>query len=410
MRLPFHYWNRLPEDLARNVWIILAVVVIGRSFLMNDERHAGIYHVYTTGGENWAAGRNVYPAVDGPDVFRYAPGIAAAFVPFSMTSLQAGSFVFRLLSVAFVLHAAIVWVRSNPGGLAAGGRSRAVFLLLLAPLVAWDLVAGQTNALIGAFMLRAADDAGRGRWWRAAAWMVPPCLLKLYPIAFALLLIAVHLRPLWWRFPVALAVGVALPFLFQEPGYVARQYAAWGRLVASDDGRQGAAVSSPYRDVRSLFRTHGFPIPAAVFVAIQLGGAALAAALCLAGTPEQRRWRAVALGGIWMTVIGPATEGITYSIAGPALAWCAVGVMRRHPGWVVRVLVWSGYLLLASSFVAYMFPFGSAYNALGVAPLGGLLFAVGYLMMELNQLAVSSRVRRLRLKLRVKATARGPES
>ena len=165
-------------------------------------------------------------------------------------------------------------------------------------------------------------------------------------------------------------------------------------------------MSSPYRDVRSLFRTWGNPIPAGVFLAVQLAGAALAGALCLFGTVEQRRWRAVALGGIWMTLLGPATEGITYSIAGPALAWCAVGVLRQHPGWIVRVLVWAGYALLASSFLAYLFPFGGAYNALGVAPAGGLLFALGVGAMELNRIDVSGRVRRFQVNLRIQKARR----
>lgn len=396
---PLRFWTI--QAWALTVWFVVAFAVAGRSALATHPRHAGIYPVYAKAGDDWAAGRTVYPAADGFDIFRYAPVFAAGFVPLSVLPLELGSLVWRVCSCGLVLYAAAVWVRSNPAGFAPGSRARSAFLILLAPLVTWDLVAGQTNAVIAALILLAATDAGRGRWWRAAAWLVPACLLKLFPVAFALLLVAAHPRQLWWRFPVALAVGLVSPFLLQHPTYVAQQYPAWVRTVLADDGRQGWAVGLSYRDVRWLVRVWGGEIPAKAFLAAQLVGAALAAAACLVGTAADRRWRAVGLGAVWMTVLGPATEGVTYALLGPALAWSAHAVSRHNPGWVVRGLTWGGYYLLASGFMAYVFPFGVAYNSLGVQPAGGLLFALGFVGHEFVRCEVAAQVRR-----RISATRR----
>ena len=389
---PLRRWT--PQAWALAVWLVVFAAVAGRAALAGHPRHAGIYPVYAKAGGDWAAGRGVYPAADGFDVFRYAPVFAAGFAPLAALPVALGSLVWRVGTVGLVLSAAATWARSGPAGAAAGSRARSAFLILVAPLVAWDMACGQTNAAIGATMLLAATAAGRGRWWRAAAWLAPACLLKLYPVAFALLLVAAHPRPLWWRLPIAVLAGLALPFLLQRPAYVAGQYADWARTVLADDGRQGWAVGMSYRDVRMVFRVWGEPLAPGAFLALQLGGAAAAAASCCFGAAGGRRWRAVGLGGAWMTVLGPATEGVTYAIAGPALAWGVVAVTLRDPGRAVRGLVWGGYALVASGYLAYLFPFGGGYNELGVQPAGGVLFTLGFVGLELGRIDGAPATRR----------------
>ena len=47
------------------------------------------------------------------------------------------------------------------------------------------------------------------RWNLAAAFLAGACLLKIYPLAIALLLIVAYPRPLGWRFVLAVGVGLA---------------------------------------------------------------------------------------------------------------------------------------------------------------------------------------------------------
>ena len=90
-----------------------------------------------------------------------------------------------------------------------------------------------------------------------------------------------------WRLGLALAAGLALPFILQDPGYVARQYPRWLDNLANDD-RSDWDVVGGYRDGWLLVRRSGLPLDRTGYVAVQLAAAAFAASLCLA-----MRWRRV---------------------------------------------------------------------------------------------------------------------
>src|SRR5262249_51258876 len=146
------------------------------------------------------------------------------------------------------------------------------------------------------------------------------------------------------RLLLALAVGLALPFLLQRPAYVAGEYATWFRLLAADD-RSDWPLAISYRDVWLLCRLWQVPLTLRGYLVIQLLAAAGVAALCLAGRwvgwPKRRLLTALLLlGTCWMTVFGPATESCTYILLAPALAWALLEAWwQGRPHWYRGVLV-----------------------------------------------------------------------
>jgi hypothetical protein len=81
-------------------------------------------------------------------------------------------------------------------------------------------------------MMASVAYATGGALWRAAVCATLAVALK--PLAVVLLLLLAALYPrLAWRMAVALAVLFVLPFLFQQPDYVWRQYAAVPPMLAA---------------------------------------------------------------------------------------------------------------------------------------------------------------------------------
>ena len=139
---------------------------------------------------------------------------------------------------------------------------------------------------------------GRRRWNWAAIFIAGAVFLKIYPIALALLLIVTFPRRFTPRFLIALAVGAALPFLMQNPWWVARQHVNWWTSLCIDDRTQWAPEIG-YRDLWLLIRFYKLPIAYSGYVVIQLALAGAAAAICMAAPGERagprlkfltRRW------------------------------------------------------------------------------------------------------------------------
>src|SRR5262249_32301626 len=115
---------------------------------------------------------------------------------------------------------------------------------------------GQCNALVAGLLVAAAVAFAGERWALAAAAVSAAVLFKVYPLALGLLFCLFEPRRFSPRLALALAMGVALPYLFQQPDYVTRQYAALMENLHDED-RTERPIHAGYRDLHMLLRRGG---------------------------------------------------------------------------------------------------------------------------------------------------------
>ncbi|HEV3460358.1 MAG TPA: glycosyltransferase family 39 protein, partial [Thermoanaerobaculia bacterium] len=133
------------------------------------------------------------------------------------------------LGAAGALYLAQRWIERPrlPGLLAAG------VALGLAQLTKFSAV-----LLYPVLLLLAAAALARQQWWRAALWLALPVLVKVTPLAVALLFCALWPRRLTARFVLLLGLGLLVPFLTKSPDAVLGHYAEWAQhLTRSADER-----------------------------------------------------------------------------------------------------------------------------------------------------------------------------
>jgi hypothetical protein len=299
------------------------------------------------------------------------------FAALSQLPDRVGAVLWRLLGAGVYLAALGWWARTAlPRRLT--GTELGLLFLLVVPFSLSSLNNGQANLLLAGLLLAGVTAAGQKRWGLVSCCLVLACLFKLYPLAVALLLLAVFPRQLALRFPLALAAGLAVPFLLQPADYAARQYVNWVTNLYHDD-RSAYALDTCYRDMWQLCRLWHLPVGRLGYLWIQLAAAALAAAVCLAGrwagwTRPRLLTTLLALGSCWMILFGPATESCTYVLLAPSLAWAVLESWEEgRPAWARGGLA-ASYGLLLAAFLAGWFPFASRVHALGLHPMGALIF------------------------------------
>jgi hypothetical protein len=377
--------QRRVDELAL-LWILVCAACCTRAYCFPTQHT--VYHNYASAGRAWRTGTDAYEierdstgaAIPRMSAYRYAPPVSVLFVPFSMLSDAAGSALWRLVSYACFFGAFAVYVRLVlPGASQLQGKSVAGLWLLLLPLSLGSMNNGQANVLLMALLMGALAAAMAQRWNWSAVLLAGACLIKIYPLALALLMLVVYPRQLGWRFLAALGIGLALPFAFGPPRYVLDQYANWFELLRTDD-RRAFPMNQGYRDFYLLARFMGHPLSSMVYLAIQLGTGAMVAGVCLLGRinqwPRQKLLQTLfALGCCWMVVFGPSTESSTFILIAPALAWSLVeSFALKGPLWSrgTLVLVMGMFLL---TFTATWFPGGRDWFYV-LQPLSALLFFI----------------------------------
>jgi hypothetical protein len=395
LREPAYIMDRL-FGLALVVWAILTAILCVRSFLAPER--ASVYPIFSEAARSWCRGEDCYRAVL-HDQYRYSPPATVLLVPFALLPDAVGGVLWRCVGVAAYLGAMCWWIRTvlqlTPTSSAAGA-----ILLLALPLSLGNLNNGQSNVHVLALLLATAAAAAASRWTLAAVAVSAACLIKGYPAAVAMLLAAIFPGRFAGRFASALLAGLALPLLFQQPGYVLEQYAHWVDHLGQDD-RQQISCEATYRDVRLLCRVTGMPLTAGVHRTLQLAGGAVVFVVCLlggrAGWPRQILLRELLnLGCCWMVLFGPATESSTYILLAPVFAWSLVEAWRHPRNTPLGVLTLLGTGLLLFCCVASWFPWGRSVHALGLQPLGALVL-LGRLLVGYVQTTGSFLPLRLRL-------------
>jgi len=207
-------------------------------------------------------------------------------------------------------------------------------------------------------------------------------------------LIALYPRPFGPRFLLALAAGLALPFLLQRPEYVARQYPNWLANLWFDD-RSNWNLANGYRDLWLLIRLWHIPLGRTAYVGIQLLVAAGIAGLCLAGRlagwPRYRLLnQAFTLACCWMTLCGPATESSTYILLAPTVASSLMDP-RLNRSYLAKGCLWCSYGLLLGTLTAGWFVDAALFQAWGQQPLAALILLATLTAADLAALCLPSR-------------------
>jgi len=314
------------------IWVIATIAVCGRVALTKSSRQ-DLFPVYQNAGQAWLNGQDLYR--NSKFDYRYSPLFAAAMAPMARLPEKLASISWRLLSVSCFL-AALSWTcRVGIPDKFASEKSSLIFLLIL-PLSLGNLNNGQANLFVLAALLAGMAAVMRGWWMAAAIVLTIAGMIKIYPFAIALLLVAMFPRPLLWRFALCLLVAVALPFALQKIDYVSRQYHDWLIYLRTED-RTSRSLSEWYSDLRLLFRVWFVPLSTTTYVVIQLAAGTAIGVVAVVG--KIRHWsiqRLIAwifsLSCCWMTLFGPATESATYVLIAPATAWIVCELLIRGGG------------------------------------------------------------------------------
>jgi hypothetical protein len=368
------------ERVAVIVWAVLLGIVSVRA-VMQPDSHDCYKPFYEPAGRHWLHGEDLYQAKSA--TCRYSPLVNALFAPLALTPTPVGGLIWRMVNACAFLGGMYWWLRVVAPPVWTRTHWAWMFLLV-APLSIPTINCAQANPLLTGLVFAGTAAAMRERWNWAAVFVAGACLLKIYPIALALLFIVAYPRRFTLRFLIALSAGLALPFLLQDPWWVGRQYANWWTSLCIDDRTQWP-FETCYRDLWLLLRFYHLPVSYRVYVVIQLMVAAASAVICVASRWWAARPRvevlntALGLAVCWMTVCGPSTEGGGYILLAPTLAWAFLESWRLRSPWWVRGLLLASTFAFTVAVLTCLAPHSSEWMAYGPHPLGGLflLLAIG---------------------------------
>ncbi|HVS36849.1 MAG TPA: hypothetical protein VMS17_14915 [Gemmataceae bacterium] len=253
---------------------------------------------------------------------------------------------------------------------------RAVAWLPCAGMACVTLMDVQLNLLAAGFILITLAAVALSRWNMAALAVSLACCLKAYPVALAPVIAVVYPRRFAPRWLAAMALCLALPFLFQQPAYVVRQYGEWARWGLNQ--RRSLDLDRGFQDAMMVCRRWLAPMSRQTYVGLEVGAGAVVALLRLRrrrrqAPPEELLHCMAGLCCGWMRVFGPATEAQTYVQLAPAAAVVTVLAWARpRPAWF-RTLVTASCVLLTLSQLQLLLPVNRPLQHLSVQPIAALL-------------------------------------
>jgi hypothetical protein len=338
-----------------------------------------VYDIYARAGRNWWLGKDLY-ATPGTAYFRYSPLFAIGLTPFAAMLDPWGNALWRLVN-CFVYAAGLFtlgrqFFSSDPR------RSQlAVLFLLVLPLSLHSLYNAQANLLMLGCVMLGVAAATCERWNRAAIWIAVATLIKGYPVALALLLMALYPRRFTLRFLAALCVGLLLPFGTQAPAIVMAQYASWWQHLRDST----VIMRERLRSLDHLFSLAGHALPTPLWLGMQILAGLSVLGFCLVAARRMETRGTLTLTfllySVWVALFGPATEASTYVVMAPAAAWALISVFAFRETWLLRGAL-IGSLLLMGPVTTDMVPrsWRNFANEHGSEPIGALLFLASLLL------------------------------
>ena len=298
-------------------WIVpLTVISLG---VLRLPGQRSLDPIYRWAIEAWQAHKPLYTDSEG---FIYLPTFIPIYSPFAGMPVPLGEIVWRAVAVAGIGHAlgslmALVPRLRSPRG----------FLMLSIACLTVSLGAlqmGQANAWIAMSLFQAAAALGRGRNWRAAAWLSLGFAIK--PIVLAAMGLAV-LR--WPRAVLPLVVMTAgwilAPFLTAPTAYFLDQYVASLRTIL---GSCATVTEHRFADFNGVFRSVGVAIEPrwsnGVSMAAGLSLGCITVAWGRRFTQDRSALQWLNVSCCYLLLFNPMTEANSYCMLGvPAalLAW-----------------------------------------------------------------------------------------
>jgi Glycosyltransferase family 87 len=367
------------------LYLVLVVATCTRSALRPHRQ--SLFPVWKLAGHDWLTSHDLYADKPGGDPirlsYRYSPLVAGLFTVCDLVPEALGNVVWRVINIAAFL-AALGWWLAKGLPFECNPARRGLVFLLAAPLALGSLNNGQVNLLLIALMLAAVTASGLERWNVAALCLALAIMFKLYPVALALLLVMVYPRRLGLRLLIGLALVAAVPFLMQDPEYVARQYQLWfGKVADGDNHRRFWPLDAGYRDVWLLIRAWEMPVDLHWYTRLQLAGGASCAvftflAILRLGRGRETLFAVLTMAMAWMLLLGPAPESCTYVLAAPTMTvWLVYTAGTRN--WPAHYLAVCGYGLLILCVIAGTYsPMIRLYQGSGLQPVGVILYSVGF--------------------------------
>ncbi len=318
----------------------LGVVIAVAAIVSSPGKAGKLYPTFATAGEQFLTAEPVYGDIpEHLDQFRYSPTVAALMAPWSLLPWSVGGVLWRAIQAALLLLALRRAVRTLWPEL-----SWPLVALGCLPLVAGNLHNGQFNPLVLALLLFAASWFAEGRLNLAAVAVAGATLIKVYPLAFGLLLGLTAWRSFSPRLFFALVAGLAVPYLFHSADYVDQQYADWLARLAIDD-RSERAMGAGYFDFQKVLRRWGMPVTLEAYRVIEVTAGGLMAAFLIWVRRDKSRAETVRLSLllalVWCCLFGPSSETATYMLLAPAAVVALCESRGRHviPGVVYGLLV-----------------------------------------------------------------------
>jgi hypothetical protein len=390
-----------PLRHALHIWLAVAAVVCIRTVVAPDTHT--IFPILAGSATHWWADQPLYAQYPPLDYFRYPPAFAVAFTPFSILGYRAGGVLWSLLGVGVFILGLWRFIRDAAPGEWTAAR-QAVFLALGALGAMRGLWNAQSNALAVGLLLLATAALVRRRWWTAAAALAASVLIKLTPLAPALLLCAIQPRRLPARFLLFLALGLLAPFLTRPPEIVLGHYREWLSHMAATGSerwpgfRDGWTVWLVLRDLlqgRAGAPALRAPLDSGVYRAVQLLTAAAALGWCLwqqqrIDDPRKLTTVTLAMGLAWLMLFGPAVEHATYVFLTPVLNWALLQRDWRRGRWLIGaafvLVMFLGWTVISPNIME------TAPVLLTALPVGTALFTlwlIGYapIYLRVNQYA-----------------------
>ena len=332
---PIQRMNRLARGLAIGFWLVLAVVIAGKT-LQNPQNHS-TYPLFHDASLAWWNGVNVYDRDVFEGDYRYGPSFAMVLGPIAWLPYEIGAVLWALMNVGVAFCA--IWALAQR--VLPGMQSPLARNLLLAVAVfpsAHCLYSSQTNLLVFALVAFAAIAILDERWWLAAWLLAVPVHIKIWPLAGALLLAACWPRRLAWRLLVALAAVAELPLLAKPPAWVGRQYVQWYEHLVGP-----AQIRHTYRDAWTIWHLISAPVDPRLYERLQLATAVAVLGLCLwqasrRTAPQRQVLFVLACWTSWQLVFGPGTERNTFALIAPLTSWAfVVAVLEKRAVWLMAV-------------------------------------------------------------------------